>query len=101
MKNISKLNINKIVDNLYITGMVNKLFEDIANYGEGEIEAIAVDDEAQIVYYSDEACCIRAYSTKVDQNEERYAFGKDKFTEDREGIAIYKNGKTKNTYKQF
>lgn len=39
MKNISKLNINKIVDNLYITGMVNKLFEDIANYGEGEIEA--------------------------------------------------------------
>lgn len=39
MKNISKLNINKIVDNLYITGMVNKLFEDIANYSEGEIEA--------------------------------------------------------------
>ena len=63
--------------------------------GEGEIEAIAVDDEAQIVYYSDEACCIRAYSTKVDQNEELYAFGKDKFTEDREGIAIYNDGKNK------
>lgn len=59
----------------------------------GEIEAIAVDDENQIVYYSDEGCCIRAYSTVVGQNELIQEFGKNEFTEDREGIAILNKSK--------
>jgi 3-phytase len=63
--------------------------------GDGEIEAIAVDDEAQVVYYSDEACCIRAYSTVVGNDDQLFQFGEDKFTEDREGISIYKDGTTK------
>ncbi len=63
--------------------------------GLGEIEAIAVDDKAQMIYYSDEACCIRAYSTIVGQDDEVFKFGMDKFTEDREGIAIFNNGKEK------
>lgn len=64
--------------------------------GTGEIEAIAVDSNEEIIYYSDEACCIRAYSTRADQNNQLFQFGEKEFKEDREGIAIYKEiGATK------
>lgn len=64
--------------------------------GEKEIEAIAVDNEKGIIYYSDEGVCIRVYSAKVeDGNQELACFGGEFFREDIEGIAIAKtNGKT-------
>ena len=39
MKNISKIKLNLVTEKLYVEGIVNKLYEDIANYGEGDIKA--------------------------------------------------------------
>jgi hypothetical protein len=39
MKNVSKIKLNLVKEKLYLEGMVNKLYEDIANFGEGEMEA--------------------------------------------------------------
>jgi 3-phytase len=61
--------------------------------GQKEIEAIAVDNELGYVYYSDENHGIRKYHADPaadDADEELAVFGRDGFTEDREGISIYK-----------
>lgn len=59
--------------------------------GKKEIEAIAVDDEAGIIYYSDEMHCIRKYYAEPNNgDEEIYCFGGEYFKEDIEGIAIAK-----------
>jgi 3-phytase len=56
-----------------------------------EIEAIAVDNEAGIVYYSDEDHCVRKYYAEPSMgNEELACFGAEYFKEDIEGIAIVK-----------
>ena len=58
-----------------------------------EIEAIAVDNELGYVYYSDEGYGIRKYHADPaadDADEQLAEFGLDGFTEDREGISIYK-----------
>ncbi len=63
--------------------------------GTGEIEAIAVDAELGYVYYSDEAYGVRKYAADPDAanaNAELAVIGTDGFTEDREGISIYKRG---------
>ena len=39
MKNISKIKLNLVTEKLYVEGIVNKLYEDIANYGEGDVKA--------------------------------------------------------------
>ena len=39
MKNISKIKLNLVKEKLYTEGLVNRLYEDIANYGEGDVEA--------------------------------------------------------------
>ena len=60
----------------------------------GEIEAIAVDDQMGFVYYSDERFGIRKYHADPDAKNadmEISVFGKDDFKADREGIAIYRN----------
>lgn len=58
---------------------------------DSEIEAIAVDNELGYVYYSDEGYGIRKYyADPVKGDEEIAVFGLDNFTEDREGISIYK-----------
>lgn len=60
--------------------------------GEGEIEAVAVDDKAGYVYYSDEWKGIRKYAADPDApdaNRELALFGTTGFAEDREGISIY------------
>ncbi len=60
--------------------------------GEGEIEAIAVDDALSYVYYSDELFAIRKYHADPDApqaNKELAYFGTDGFARDREGISIY------------
>jgi len=63
--------------------------------GQKEIEAIAIDDEAGYVYYSDEGVCIRKYYAEPEMgNDEISCFGAEHFLEDIEGIAIatYENG---------
>jgi len=59
--------------------------------GKKEIEAIAVDNENAIVYYSDEMHGIRKYHAEPSKgDEEIYAFGGEYFERDIEGIAIAK-----------
>ncbi|MBO9727344.1 MAG: phytase [Chitinophaga sp.] len=59
--------------------------------GKKEIEAIAVDNEAGYVYYSDEQHGVRQYYADPEKgNEELAFFGTTGFTEDHEGISIYK-----------
>lgn len=38
MKNISKIKLNLVKEKLYTKGLVNRLYEDIANYGQGEVD---------------------------------------------------------------
>lgn len=57
--------------------------------GKKEIEAIAVDDINEIVYYSDEGHCIRKYYAEPSKGDkEIYCFGEEYFKADIEGIAI-------------
>lgn len=66
--------------------------------GKKEIEAIAVDNELGLVYYSDEQHCLRKYYAEPNAgNEELSCFGGDKFKADIEGIAIAKTD-AKNGY---
>jgi len=59
--------------------------------GKKEIEAIAVDNETGIVYYSDEGHCIRKYYAEPSKGDkEIYCFGSEYFKDDIEGIAIAK-----------
>ena len=59
--------------------------------GKKEIEAIAIDDHAGIVYYSDEGHGIRKYYAEPSMGDkEIYCFGGEYFKEDIEGIAIAK-----------
>ncbi|MFO1451428.1 MAG: phytase [Opitutaceae bacterium] len=63
--------------------------------GRKEIEAIAVDQELGYVYYADENHGIRKYHADPaadDADEQLAEFGLDGFTEDREGISIYRSG---------
>ncbi|MEE4270617.1 MAG: phytase [Thermoanaerobaculales bacterium] len=72
--------------------------DDITMMDEGEekiaeIEAIAVDNELGFVYYSDEWGGIKKYHADPDHPDaavELAVFGEDGFTQDREGISIYK-----------
>lgn len=60
--------------------------------GQGEIEAIAVDDELGYVYYADEGDGIHKWHADPDHpdaSRELAHFGRDGFRGDREGIAIY------------
>ncbi len=61
--------------------------------GTKEIEAIAIDQELGYVYYSEEDVGVHKYFADPDApdaNVELALFGTDGFTEDREGISIYK-----------
>ncbi|GAB2588311.1 phytase [Spirosoma areae] len=61
--------------------------------GKKEIESIAVDNELGYVYYSDEGVGVRKYHADPEQgNAELALFAKTGFTEDHEGISIYKTG---------
>lgn len=61
--------------------------------GKQEIEAITVDDELGYVYYSDETYGIRKYLADPqaeDADEQLVEFGQADFTEDHEGLSLYK-----------
>lgn len=63
--------------------------------GKKEIEAIVVDNELGYVYHSDEQHGIRkSYAHPDSSNIELALFGTTGFTEDIEGISIYKNDAT-------
>jgi len=80
------------------TGQVKaKLVRKFGLYsGKKEIESIAVDDELGYVYYSDEGVGVRKYYADPTKGNEQLAlFATTGFTEDHEGISIYKLSKTK------
>jgi 3-phytase len=59
--------------------------------GKKEIEAIAVDNEMGYIYYSDEQFGVRKYYADPKKgNEELAVFAKAGYTEDNEGISLYK-----------
>lgn len=61
--------------------------------GGKEIEAIAVDNELGFVYYSDEGAGVRKYHADPDSSGQELAFfAQADFTDDHEGISIYKSG---------
>lgn len=61
--------------------------------GKKEIESIAVDAELGYVYYSDEGVGVRKYYADPQRgNKELALFAQTGFTEDHEGISIYKTG---------
>ncbi|WP_025763289.1 phytase [Dyadobacter tibetensis] len=63
--------------------------------GKKEIESIAVDDDLGYVYYSDEQVGVRKYYAHPDSsNQELALFANTGFTEDNEGISIYKTDAT-------
>jgi 3-phytase len=70
-----------------------KLVRQFGHYsGKNEIEAIAVDNELGYVYYSDEGAGIRKYYAHPDSsNQELAFFGTTGFTDNHEGISLYKN----------
>ena len=73
-------------------GVHSKLVRTFGNFsGKKEIEAIAVDNETGMVYYSDEMHGIRKYHAEPSKGDkEIYAFGGEYFERDIEGIAIAK-----------
>ncbi|MCX7992191.1 MAG: phytase [Fimbriimonadales bacterium] len=62
--------------------------------GEGEIEAIGIDNELGYVYYADEGVGIRKYHADPRMPERELALFATEFEGDQEGIAVYapKNG---------
>ena len=79
------------------TGVYGELVRKFGQFsGTKEIEAVAVDAELGYVYYSDEHYGIRKYYADPEKGDEELAvFGLDGFTDDREGISIYKTGSGK------
>jgi len=64
--------------------------------GKKEIEAIAVDNEQGYIYYADEQHGVRQYYADPEKgNEELALFGTTGFSEDHEGISIYKTSASK------
>lgn len=62
--------------------------------GKKEIESIAVDNENGYIYYSDEQVGVRKYyADPAKGNRELNLFATTGFSEDHEGISIYKTGK--------
>ncbi len=74
-----------------VTGTVVRKFGQYS--GKKEIESVAVDNELGYVYYSDEQFGVRKYLADPDSsNKELAMIPVTNFTEDNEGISIYKTG---------
>lgn len=74
-----------------------KLVRKFGQYsGLKEIESVAVDNELGFVYYSDETVGVRKYYAHPDSTGKELAlFARTGFTEDHEGISIYKTSARK------
>ncbi|WP_375584124.1 phytase [Cyclobacterium xiamenense] len=77
-------------------GLSLELVRKFGNFsGKKEIEAIAVDQELGYIYYSDEGAGVRKYHTEPEMgNEELALFATEGFSDDHEGISIYKSSAT-------
>ncbi|MBS1712279.1 MAG: phytase [Armatimonadetes bacterium] len=67
-------------------------FSGVDKDGNGEIEAICVDQKAGVVYYSDELAGIRKYWADPERpgaDKELATFGTEGYKADREGLALY------------
>lgn len=75
-------------------GIELELVRKFGNFsGKKEIEAIAVDNELGFIYYSDEGVGVRKYFAEPENgNEELALFATSGFSDDHEGISIYKTG---------
>jgi len=73
--------------------VVGNLVRKFGTYsGVKEIEAIAVDNEAGYIYYSDEGVGVRKYYAHPDSsNTELALFATTDVTDDHEGLSVYKN----------
>lgn len=74
-----------------LRGVFTRAFGDWS--GRKEIEAIAVDNENGVVYYSDETYGVRVYRADPeasDADKQVAEFGQQDFTKDHEGISLYK-----------
>ncbi|MGM0944720.1 MAG: phytase [Bacteroidota bacterium] len=78
------------------SGIALELVRKFGNFsGKKEIEAIAVDAELGFIYYSDEGAGVRKYYAEPDMgNEELAFFAQEGFTDDHEGISIFKKDAT-------
>ncbi|MCX2480709.1 phytase [Pedobacter sp. MC2016-15] len=75
-----------------VTGKVVRKFG--AYSGKKEIESIASDNELGYIYYSDEQNGVHKYYADPAKGDKELAlFAKEGFTDDHEGISIYKTGK--------
>jgi len=74
--------------------VIGKMVRKFGKYsGKKEIESIAVDNELGYVYYSDEQVGVRKYYADSDSSGKELALIPNTgFTEDNEGISIYKTG---------
>lgn len=74
------------------SGITLDLVRKFGNYsGKKEIEAIAVDNELGFIYYSDEGVGVRKYhADPAKGNDELALFATEGFSQDHEGISIYK-----------
>jgi 3-phytase len=74
-----------------------KLVRKFGEYsGKKEIESIAVDNELGYIYYSDEGVGVKKYYAEPSKGNEQLAlFATKGFTEDHEGISIYKTSRNK------
>ncbi|MBR06086.1 MAG: 3-phytase [Rickettsiales bacterium] len=80
-----------VSDSLGLKGNLVRKFGQFS--GSKEIEAVAVDAELGYVYYSDEHFGVRKYYADPEKGDEELAqFALEGFTDDREGISIYKTG---------
>ncbi len=77
-------------DNQSVKGTRVRAFGNFS--GKKEIEAIAVDNEQGYVYYADEGVGVRKYYAHPDSSDTELAlFAREGFTDDHEGISIYKS----------
>lgn len=70
-------------------------FSGLTKEGEGEIEAMVVDQGAGMLYFSDERAAIKRIPADPASKAGEFSFGRDAYKGDREGLAVIKFEKSK------
>lgn len=70
-------------------------FSGLTKEGEGEIEAMVVDQGAGMLYFSDERAAIKRLPADPASKAGEFSFGRDTYQGDREGLAVIKFDKSK------
>jgi len=79
------------------TSLVRRLgsFSGLNKEGEGEIEALAVDQGAGNLYFSDERAAIKRIPADPSNKAGEFSFGRGEYSGDREGLAVIKFDQSK------